>query len=571
MDNVVHLEDSASGAIVSFKVVTTWFDGSVMDDSKTDGFVYRKKADKYYCDVDFLTGSRLSCERFGVSPLHNTDVSLSFQKMLDIASKIKAKILVSAGTYYLKSHVDDYQGNYLHDNGGISIKSNTDILFQDAVLKALPTKEKQYNVVRLIDAKNVKIDGLVVHGERNEHIGNAGGEWGYGIYIQSSENVQILNSTFRDCWGDGINIQINEQAIPCKNIDLINVFCDNNRRQGMSIESGVGIRVLNSTFSNTNGTAPCCGVDIEPWGMENIVDNIVFDNCRFVNNDDAGLLVMGDPVTDVRVINCYFKGNGKTSFEGQFKTVYADKLLFSGNTVYESKNIFCGILNASKSAVISNNRFIGRSLIFVDFSGRTSKNVIVENNLFNINAVTWSALVFNGENFTIKGNTFSFLYTPADSGTASSDSFYFKVKGLNFSNNILQNNFAQMTFDTCSGVDISNNTFDNTQKKGLLIHNCSTMNIRDNVFAGIGYATAGSFLFTFSGNNSKLYLLDNHLYNKKRKPSILDTDYPVSSFFIDTSTSDNIILKGNVFDNMVDNTVLSLGTFSQTTTNSVIQ
>ena len=50
----------------------------------------------------------------------------------------------------------------------------------------------------------------------------------------------------------------------CRNIVLDSVVCDDHYRQGMSVISVVGLRVVNSTFSNTNGTPPSSGVDFEP-------------------------------------------------------------------------------------------------------------------------------------------------------------------------------------------------------------------------------------------------------------------------------------------------------------------
>ena len=42
------------------------------------------------------------------------------------------------------------------------------------------------------------------------------------------------------------------------------VTADNNRRQGLSIVEADGVLVTDSIFSNTHGTRPSAGIDLEP-------------------------------------------------------------------------------------------------------------------------------------------------------------------------------------------------------------------------------------------------------------------------------------------------------------------
>lgn len=53
-------------------------------------------------------------------------------------------------------------------------------------------------------------------------------------------------------------------------IDGVN--CHHNYRQGLSIASASSLLVVDSQFTDTNGTLPMCGVDLEPdWGFYRLV------------------------------------------------------------------------------------------------------------------------------------------------------------------------------------------------------------------------------------------------------------------------------------------------------------
>jgi len=66
-DNVIsNLLDHVTGEVVSFIKVTKYFDESEMDDSKVDGFIYRKLNDEYFVDSEYLSTGIIRAQRFGV-------------------------------------------------------------------------------------------------------------------------------------------------------------------------------------------------------------------------------------------------------------------------------------------------------------------------------------------------------------------------------------------------------------------------------------------------------------------------------------------------------------------------
>ena len=58
--------------------------------------------------------------------------------------------------------------------------------------------------------------------------------------------------------------------------------------EGTSVIGVQGLLVERATFSNTNGTAPAAGVDIEPNLASQRLTNVTFADCRSSGNANAG-------------------------------------------------------------------------------------------------------------------------------------------------------------------------------------------------------------------------------------------------------------------------------------------
>jgi hypothetical protein len=84
--------------------------------------------------------------------------------------------------------------------------------------------------------------------------------------------------------GDGILVGTGANRDFCQDVQVINVECALNHRQGMSVVSVGRLTVRNSLFRGTSGTNPEAGVDIEPANDSHRLDNLFFENCQFNNN-----------------------------------------------------------------------------------------------------------------------------------------------------------------------------------------------------------------------------------------------------------------------------------------------
>jgi len=115
------------------------------------------------------------------------------------------------------------------------------------------------------------------------------GEQRHGVMIYDASNVNIYNLLSNDSGGDGFYVG---GATYSTNVNLWNCGGDNNRRQGLSVVSCDGFTDFCGTWTNTVGTAPECGIDIEPNTSSNRLKNIRIINPKTSGNSGSGVLVV---------------------------------------------------------------------------------------------------------------------------------------------------------------------------------------------------------------------------------------------------------------------------------------
>ena len=117
------------------------------------------------------------------------------------------------------------------------------------------------------------------------------GEWRMGIEVQGAKNVLIEGLRVEDTGGDGFYIDGGSSRLWSEDITIRDCVSENNHRQGISVISAVNLTVENCTFSDTNGTAPEAGIDLEPDAPNQRLENIVIRNSIFENNHGHEMLV----------------------------------------------------------------------------------------------------------------------------------------------------------------------------------------------------------------------------------------------------------------------------------------
>lgn len=140
-------------------------------------------------------------------------------------------------------------------------------------------------------------------------------EWRHVVQLLSCRNIQILGLTLAESGGDGIYLGTGQAGVTNRDIQIQDVTCDKNYRQGISVITAENLLIENTVLRNTDGTAPRAGIDFEPNGPTERLVNCVMRGCLAENNAGCGyvayiptLNATSAPV-GLRLENCRAVGN----------------------------------------------------------------------------------------------------------------------------------------------------------------------------------------------------------------------------------------------------------------------
>lgn len=428
-----------------------------------------------------------------------------------------SRVRIPSGLYL----VDGSSNNVLYEGqgGAIRIPSNIHLtLDSNTIIKQIPTEHPNYNIIYFSKAENSSIRGGVIQGDRLEHLG-LDGEFGFGIGIYSSKNIIIENIICKDCWGDGILLNQDwktryNDTIPYYdkqnyNINIKNVICDNNRRQGCSIESLIVGSIENSVFRNTNGTAPECGIDIEPFNPIKAVEDITFKNNLFENNNSFGLLLLNTTVKRISIEGNIFKNN--KSSEGQLGAKNVSKIVVSNNIFDATKSGGGTKFTSSSEVIVSNNKyidcwhgFLGSKICEfkgnqVTFDAKTAYNYIVLSEQAGVNC----------SNINISNNTLKSINDICKSNAINAQGTHIIINN----NYIGQAYGAIEVFGNNSYIEFNNNFVIDMAIRGLNVSEGS-VKIENNTFSGICFLNNNQSIIHVR-NKTLAYLQGNSFYKSR--------------------------------------------------------
>lgn len=351
---------------------------------------------------------------FGAKGDGVTDDTLAIQNAIDALSTTGGgTVIVPAGNYMIKAH-DSEQAQtrpyYLYDTGGIALKDNVTLKMDDgATLTAIPNTEHNYNIIRVVGRKNVKILGGHIRGDLDKRTTDQlNGEWGYGIALQGSKNVYIHDVDIQQNMGDAINLQVGiDNSTLNFNVLIDKVHLDKNHRQGISVEGVEHCAIINSDIQGTSGTAPEAGIDLEP-GYDAVKNkHVLIAGNRIINNSGAGIMASRfvatqDSNSDIVIRDNYFFGNvGKhTNANGAVIHAYGgNNILVDGNTFeYDGKSA----LYAVHATTWNDLKFVHNELNDQGVDIKNTKNGVIDGNIININQA------YNDILFKTDGSVFGF-------------------------------------------------------------------------------------------------------------------------------------------------------------------
>jgi len=249
------------------------------------------------------------------------DDTAAFQAAINSLPTTGGTVTVPAGRYMIDA------------SKSINLRSHVRLQMDaQAELDVIPNSLTKYYVIKAWKTTDVQIVGGSIVGDRAKHKGTTG-EWGFGINITASTNVTVTGTKISNCWGDGIWIGAMGTApniVVSSNVTINGVVSDNNRRQGLSIGPAHDIYIVNSTFSNSNGTAPQAGIDIEPQS-QGTAANIRIENSTMFGSKGNGLEVQSN-VSGLVMRNSTLRDNyGFGVFTGSPGTVEIDSNIMTRN------------------------------------------------------------------------------------------------------------------------------------------------------------------------------------------------------------------------------------------------
>jgi hypothetical protein len=208
-------------------------------------------------------------------------------------------------------------GNY--NINPISFPNNSNVFVDAGVIVTANSGYGTSSVMLSIHSSNVTLTGAgaaasVFHMRKAEY---TSGEWRHCLNIQNASNVTVSGISCNDSGGDGLYVSYST------NVTVQDSVFNNNRRQGSSITGGVNhIYYLRDHFTNTTGTAPQSGIDIEPNAPGDFLLDINIQDCYTDGNAGDGLMISlwlmdstSQPV-GINVLRHHSTGNQRYGYVG---------------------------------------------------------------------------------------------------------------------------------------------------------------------------------------------------------------------------------------------------------------
>lgn len=327
----------------------------------TEKIIEQYKVKMYGKPIDEETGI-LNNEYFSIDSTgkNATNTTRGLQKALEYCKKNSIE--------YIKLE----KGKYLINNT-INISSNMELDLNSSIIKYETNNKLGYIIIRVNKTENVRIKNGILVGDKDTHnyVETSTHEWGIGIYISDSLNIELDTLDISNMTGDAIYItKYNENS---KNIKIQNCILHNIRRQGISIISGEHIEICNNEIYIIRGTAPQAGIDLEANNTKQKIDDVHIHNNKFYDFGANTAIQLYSQVYNVQIVENDIYGC-ISIYETQNTTEIRKNNLQNGN-IYAN-------LNTTDNGKIVNNLYIlennmsNYKILYTD----KVQNTVIENN-----------------------------------------------------------------------------------------------------------------------------------------------------------------------------------------------
>ena len=212
-----------------------------------------------------------------------------------------------------------------------------------------------------------RLDSVIAITERKIYTTH---EFGTGITVTASENIELNGVTVKNCIGDLVATTAPPLKVTVDNFRVINCTLENARRQGISyVATGENYLIKDSNIGDIDGVDPQCGIDIEHYDYAR---GFVIDNTNFYDNKKWDVINYNG--TNVEIKNSHFTGAVAATY-GHDMDIHDNLFEYKdrpeGDKVFKKNCITLGTSNNK----LYNNTFDGGSVNNFGTGSYTKNNI----------------------------------------------------------------------------------------------------------------------------------------------------------------------------------------------------
>lgn len=241
-NDVIKFIDINTGEDVNYRETTTWYDGSVMNDSKVDGVIFIKKGSKYY--LRQYTGS-INVKWFGAKGDGVTDDTMAIQKAFDFGYKNRNINIVLDKGIFVVTNTLFFPARCTLSGSGMneSVLRMYDI-YNKPLIEIKENKESENTIATAVNSIYTRFTEFSLHGTNwnANYASDIVNPLNCGILVKSMVKVDFDRLTIRGFAGHGIFF--NEAYY----LKINNINAEWNAISGLYVKDSTSVHSVNCEF-----------------------------------------------------------------------------------------------------------------------------------------------------------------------------------------------------------------------------------------------------------------------------------------------------------------------------------